>query len=300
MVEVCLAGTGGTVPLAYRWLTCCFVEIQGKALLIDCGEGTQIALKKSKCKLSKINGILITHFHADHVSGLPGLLLTLGNSGKTTPLVMIGAAGLSELISHLLSIAPFLPYPLEIVELSATEPDSFNLGNFHIASLPLTHGITCLGYGISFFKKPIFNPQKAEALGIPKNYFQALHCGGSVVINGQEFTPNMVLEGDRSPVKMVYMTDSSPVPEMVDFANQADLLICEGMHGDDAMKEKMAEKGHMLFSDAAAVAQEAGVKELWLTHFSPALHNPEDYLSVAQAIFQNAIVGQDGMRKTLI
>ena len=299
MLDICLAGTGGTVPLEHRWLACCFVEMQGKALLIDCGEGTQIALKKSKCKISKLSTVLITHFHADHVCGLAGLLLTLGNCGKTTGLTIVGALGVAKIVDSLLAVAPFLPYPIEIIELSQTQPDILKIGDVQISSLPLNHGIPCLGYSITVHRKPVFNPEKARALGVPKIYFRSLHEGNNVFINGKEIIPRMVLDKERMPLKMVYCTDSSPMGEMIDFAKLADLFVCEGMYGDDAMKEKMKEKGHMVFSQAAGIAKQADVKELWLTHFSPALQNPEAFLPVAQAVFPNTVVAYDGIRKSI-
>jgi ribonuclease BN (tRNA processing enzyme) len=117
MVDVCLPGTGGMIPLRNRWLTCCLIEYQGTVILIDCGEGTQIALKEAGCKLSRLDILLVTHFHADHIAGLPGLLLSLGNNGKTTPLTITGPAGLRKVVSALTVIAPVLPFPLIFDEL---------------------------------------------------------------------------------------------------------------------------------------------------------------------------------------
>jgi ribonuclease Z len=117
MLDVCLPGTGGVIPLKNRYLTCCWVEYEGSAVLIDCGEGTQIALQNTTCKLSHLDVLLFTHFHADHIAGLPGLLLSLGNHGKTSPLTIIGPVGLGQVVSCLTVIAPVLPYPVKLYEI---------------------------------------------------------------------------------------------------------------------------------------------------------------------------------------
>ncbi len=300
MLTVCLAGTGGMLPLENRWLTCCWIEDNGKAILIDCGEGTQIALKKAGCKLSHLEMLLFTHFHADHIAGLPGLLLTLGNHGKTTPLTICGPKGLREVVQALLVIAPVLPYPIELRELSDGEEEAPCWEDLRFFSLPLAHGVPCLGYRIEQTRKPVFNPKKAQALGIPPKLFGKLHCGETVTLeDGREILPEQVLDGARAPIRLCYCTDTLPIPEIAQFAQGADLMIAEGMYGEDAMCEKVREKGHMLFSDAARLAKEAKASRLWLTHFSPALEEPEAFIDRIQPIFPGAIVGGDGMRTIL-
>jgi ribonuclease Z len=276
------------------------MEHQGKALLIDCGEGTQIALRVAGCKVSRLDTLLITHFHADHMAGLPGLLLTIGNSNKSTPLTIIGPPGLQYVVSALTVIAPVLPYPVELLEWKDDAPTDMEFGDMHISSLPLLHSMPCLGYRIAFKRKPIFSPDKARALGIPQTLFHILHEGQSVILaDGRTIEPHTVLEGVRSPVQVCYCTDTRPMDEMIDFARDADLLISEGMHGDGAMQAKMEEKGHMLFSDSARLAKEAHAKRLWLTHYSPALADPEAYLENARIIFPDTAAASDGMRITL-
>jgi ribonuclease Z len=299
MLDVCLPGTGGMMPLPERWLSCCWLEYQGKALLIDCGEGTQIALKKAGCKLSRLDILLITHYHADHIAGLPGLLLTLGNHDKTTPLTIIGPKGLEAVVKALTIIAP-IPYPVELIEIKNNAEGYLEDGDLTISYLPLEHHIRCLGYRISFSRKPVFNPEKAELLGIPKPQYKNLHAGKSVILeDGRYIEPAQVLDGVREPLSVCFITDSVFTKDMPRFADGADLLICEGMYGDDDMRKKTEEKGHMIFSDAARLAKEAQVKKLWLTHFSPALKDPETYLDNAGAIFPGTAVGFDGIKTTL-
>ena len=300
MLDVCLPGTSGMIPLPERWLSCCWLEYQGKALLIDCGEGTQIALREAGCKISRLEILLVTHFHADHIAGLPGFLLTLGNHGKKTPLTIIGPKGLQTVVSALMIIAPALPYQVKLIELNNGEEGDLEDDDIVIAYLPLEHAMPCFGYRVSLKRKPIFNPEKAEQLGIPRKLYKTLHTGQQVLLDdGRRIEPDMVLDGERTPISVCFITDTVPKDTMADFARGADLLICEGMYGDDTMHDKMEEKGHMVFSDSARVARQAGVKALWLTHFSPAMKDPETYIDNARTIYKNTTIGFDGIKTTL-
>ncbi len=300
MVDVCLPGTGGMLPLVRRYLTCCWVEVMGKAILIDCGEGTQMALSAADCHVSRLECLLITHFHADHISGLPGLMLTLGNQGKTTPLIIAGPSGLGRVVNSLLIIARQLPFEIIIKELNQKETECFSIAGLEINTLPLRHKVPCLGYSLTYHRKPVFNPEKAAALGIPVTYYKHLHAGETVEVDGNTYTPDMVLDGARRPVKVTYCTDTKPMDAMADFARGSDLFICEGMYCDDEMRDKMNEKHHMLFSDAAAIARAAAVPELWLTHYSPALAHPSQYKDEVKKIFENTVISHDGIKKTII
>lgn len=300
MLDVCLPGTGGMIPLPERFLSCCWIEYQGKAILIDCGEGTQVALKKAGCKLSRLDILLITHFHADHIAGLPGLLLTLGNHGKKTPLTIVGPRGLRSVVSALMTIAPALPYRVELTELKNGAEENLEFGEIIIAYLPLDHGIPCFGYHVSLMRRPVFNPRKAEALGIPKTLYRQLHAGQPVRLDdGRCIEPDMVLDVGREPISVCFITDTVPKDTMADFARGADLLICEGMYGNEEMRLKMEEKGHMIFSDAARLAKSAQVKRLWLTHYSPALKDPKIHIENARAVFAAAGLGYDGIKISL-
>jgi ribonuclease Z len=313
MLDVILAGTGGMMPLPKRFLTTLFVELEGRAILIDCGEGTQVALKRVDCKLSRIKMLLITHFHADHISGLPGLLLSLGNAGKTDSLIIAGPRGLRRIVESLTVICPGLPFSLDIREIDTREPSSFewidsepeyahaNTPHFTITALPMRHRIPCLGYFLELKRPPVFNPEKAKSLDIPLKYYRVLHSGESVTLDdGRVITTEMVTDGSRKPVKISYCTDSAPFASIADFAYESDLFICEGMYADDSMRDKMEDKRHMLFSDAAKLAKQANVKELWLTHFSPAEINPKAGLVNVRKIFENTVIPNDGHHKELI
>ena len=299
MIQTTLIGTGGMLPLPDRWLTSLWVEYNGKACLIDCGEGTQIAINQHRLKLSHIDILLITHVHAAHISGLPGLLLSIGNCGKTGTLKIYGHTGISDTIRSLCRICPVLPFELEIHELHVTEISEFSWNDMTVGALPLRHGIDCLGYSLVLNRKPVFAPEKAKALGIDVKYWKSLHSGSTVTVNGMDITPDMVTEKQREPIKVTYMTDTVFFGDMVRFAENSDLLVAEGMYGDDEYIGKMREKGHMVFSQAAMLAKKSHSKELWLTHYSPALTAPHEYTEQVKSIFADTVVSKDGQTTIL-
>lgn len=299
MINVTLIGTGGMIPLPERFLSSCLIEYNGRSILIDCGEGTQISLHKGKLSMNRIDTILLTHCHADHVSGLPGLLLTIGNQGRTEPLYIISPRGSTKYINSLLIVCGFLPYEVKIAELHDTKPQVFEQIGLKITSIPLKHHINCLGYSLELSLNPHFQPENAKKLNIPVKYWKMLHNGSSVEVDDTIFTPDMVLGEPRKPIKISYITDTRPVKHIKDIIMGSDLFICEGMYGDDEQLSNAKEKMHMIFSEAATIAKDANVNELWLTHFSPSMNRPEEFIDYAKNIFPNSKTGRDLMTKTL-
>lgn len=304
MVNVCLLGTGGMMPLKNRWLTSFYIECNGKAILIDCGEGTQIAMAEAEIKMSKIDILLITHFHADHISGLAGFLLSLGNCSRTEPLTIYAPTGATEIIKNLTCICGGLPFNLEIHELSISKETIFKAPQIdellEITSMPVRHKVNCLCYSFNFKRKPVFNPQKAKNLDVPVQFWKNLHRGESITLdNGTVITTDMVTDGSRKNIKITYVTDTLPFDDIPNLAFRSNLLVCEGMYGDETQKQSMNEKHHMLMQDACNISKLAEVDELWLTHYSPAMKNPNEYYNQLVEIFPNVVISKDGQKKTL-
>jgi len=299
MINVTLIGTGGMIPLPNRFLSSCLIEYNGKSILIDCGESTQVSLSKGKFSISKIETILITHFHADHVTGLPGLLLSIGNCGRTSPLFILVPRGAGEIINSLLIVCGYLPFEVRILELPENKSVHFEKIGLNITSIPLMHHINCLGYSFELFLKPHFIPEKAKRLNIPVHLWKLLHNGQNIEFDNNIITPDMVLGSERKPIKISYVTDTRPINFINEIIKNSDLFICEGMYGDNEQYEDAIKKKHMLFSEAAHIAKDAKVSELWLTHYSPSLKNPEEYIDIARNIFPNTIAGYDLMTKKI-
>ncbi len=297
MIDVCLLGTGGMMPLPSRFLTSLYVRYNGRCVLIDCGEGTQITMKKRGISAKPIDVICFTHYHADHISGLPGLLLTMGNAERTEPLLMVGPKGLERVVNSLRVIAPELPFEIRFRELEGDE-NSFTveeMPDFEIKAFRVNHNITCYGYTMSLRRKGKFNVEAAQAAGIDRRYWNPLQKGETVFLeDGTVYTPDMVLGQERKGIKLTYCTDSRPTDSIVRNASGSDLFICEGMYGEPDKLEKARENKHMTFYEAARMARDAGVQEMWLTHYSPSLVNPMEFMQDTKKIFSNTIAAKDG------
>lgn len=293
MLDVCLLGTAGMMPLPYRWLTSLMLRYNGSSLMIDCGEGTQIAVKEAGLSFKPIDILCVTHFHADHISGLPGLLLTMGNAERTEPLTIIGPQGLERVVSALRIIAPELPFSIECVEIAEPEANLEKNG-YHIHAFRVRHNVTCYGYSVEIPRGGRFDVERAKALGVPLKLWNRLQKGETVEQDGAVYTPDMVLGPERKGLKVTYCTDSRPTDAIVEAASGADLFICEGMYAEKDKLAKAKQYKHMTFYEAAEMAKRAGVAELWLTHFSPSLMRAEDYMPAVRKIFANAYLGKDG------
>lgn len=295
MLDVCLLGCGGTMPLPGRWLTSLMLRCNGHSLLIDAGEGTQIAAREAGCSFKNLDTICLTHLHADHTAGLPGLLLTMGNMDRTDPVTLIGPPGTKRLLEAVKTIAPELVFPVWVTELEPNTTQTIPLGDWEITAFPVNHTVPCFGYQAQVPRAGRFDPVRAAALGIPKQLWRHLQSGECV----GGFTPQQVLGAPRRGIKLVYSTDTRPAKALYRCAEGADLLICEGMYGEADKLTKAKETCHMTFQEAAKTALRSNVRELWLTHFSPSLSRPEEYLSQAAAIFPNTSLGSNGRRTTL-
>lgn len=287
-MDITLLGTGGVMPLPDRGLTALYLRWEGRALLIDCGEGTQVAIRRQGLRFKPIAAILLTHYHADHISGLPGLLLTMGNEGRRETVTIYGPAGLEETVGALLAIVPELPFPLQLVTL--TEQAEFSLETLTVTAFPLNHGVPCLGYRLELPRPGKFDPARAVERGVPVALWSRLQQGES--LGG--YTPADVLGPPRESLRVLYATDTRPVNAIARLGEKADLMILEGMFGDPEKQRRAKESCHMTMAEAAGLAARAQAKALWLTHFSPATPHPEEFASLVTDIFPGTVLPVDG------
>lgn len=289
------------MPLPYRYLTSLMLRYNGKGILVDCGEGTQVALRKKGWSPKPVDVILFTHYHADHISGLPGMLLTMGNAERTEPVLMAGPKGLSRIVNSLRVIAPELPFEIQFLELSERE-QTFDLPgekDFHIHAFRVSHNVPCYGFAFELDRAGRFDTARAQAQGIPLKLWSRLQKGETIETEEGTYTPDMVLGPPRKGLKLVYSTDTRPCESIVKYASGADLLICEGMYGEPDKAEKAREHKHMTFTEAARIARKAAPKQMWLTHYSPSLIRPEEYMDPVRSIFPESIAARDGRTTTL-
>ena len=298
MLDVCLLGTGGMMPLPYRWLTALMTRFNGSSLLIDCGEGTQIAIKEKGWSFKPIDVICFTHYHGDHISGLPGLLLTMGNAERKEPLTLIGPKGLQRVVSALRIIAPELPFEIRYEEITEAEK-TFEMNGYRLKAFRVNHNVVCYGYTLEIDRAGKFDVERANLHHIPQKYWRFLQKGETVEEEGNVYTPDMVLGPARKGIKVTYTTDTRPTNSILEHAKGSDLFICEGMYGEKEKAPKAVEYKHMTFYEAAHLAKEADVKEMWLTHYSPSLAYPENYIDDVKAIFPAAVAAKDGRTVTL-
>lgn len=298
MLDVCLLGCGGMMPLPYRWLTALLTRFNGSSLLIDCGEGTQIAIKEKGWSFKPIDVICFTHYHGDHISGLPGLLLTMGNADRREPLTLIGPKGLERVVNALRVIAPELPFPIIYKEIEGAE-QVFEMNGYRLKAFRVNHNVLCYGYTMEIDRAGKFDPERAREEGIPQMYWKHLQKGATVEYEGRTLTPDLVLGPPRKGLKLTYTTDTRPTNSIRENAKNSDLFICEGMYGEKEKAAKAVEYKHMTFYEAAQLAKDAEVGELWLTHYSPSMPYAEEYMDEVRKIFPGAKAGKDKMSTEL-
>jgi len=299
MLDITLLGCGGMMPLPNRFLTAMLARYNGMSILIDCGEATQIALRKSGLSPKPIGIMCFTHFHADHISGLPGMLLTMGNAERTEPLIIIGPKGLTKVVSSLRAIAPELPFEVICKEINGPE-EIFEFDGFSIEAFRVNHNVICYGYSIVVPRSGMFSLEAAQKLPIERRYWGKLQNGETIVVDGVTYTPDMVMGPARKGLRATYSTDTRPVQSIVDHSKDADLLIIEGMYGEPDKQQNAIDHKHMTFAEAADIAVQADAKRMWLTHFSPSVVKPDQFMGPVVAKYPGAETGRDGKHIDLV
>ena len=287
------------MPLPNRHLTSVLLRREGELFLFDCGEGTQVSLRRLNLRWKKISVIFISHTHADHVTGIPGLLMLSSQVDRDDPLYIIGPPRITEYIETSRRVLDmYINYEIVIREI--TEPGIVYEGeDFHIRAFPLRHTKPCYGYTLEEDPRPgEFHPEKAEALGVTRGpLWAALQSGQPVKArDGSEVRPEQVLGGARSGRKFSFVTDTLPFNEIADDVAASDLFVCEGMF-EQALEESAREKKHMTAEQAARIALAAKVKKLALIHYSPRYteHELKQVIKEAEAIFPATVLSRDRM-----
>jgi ribonuclease Z len=294
MIDAVLLGTGGMMPMPGRWLSSLLIRVKGHLTLFDCGEGTQIAWRQSGWGFRRLGAICISHTHADHIAGLPGLLHAVANSGRTEPIDLFGPAGTAEVVRALRVIAPVLPFEVRVVELLGGERFALPGGLIGCCE-PGDHALPVLAYRVDLVRGRAFLPERARALGVPMRLWSQLQAGELASWEGGQATADAVLGPPRHGLGVAYVTDTRPVLALPGFLEGVDLLVCEGTYGSDEDHAKAVRNRHMTFREAATLARDANAKDLWITHFSPALEDPAAFAVNATRVFAGAEIGHDGL-----
>lgn len=302
MIDIKLLGCGGGMPTPDRYLSSLLINYRGRKILIDCGEGTQVSMKIANCGFKSIDYICITHIHGDHIIGLPGILSTIGNSGRLEPLTIVGPVGIKEAVEAFRVIVKELPYEIKIIE--APKEDIIVNNNYIdkdiiISTVEVDHSSPCIAYSFYIKRKAKFDINKAISNDVPKILWSKLQNGRDIKLDGKLYTKYMVMGQPRKGLKISFVTDTRPNNNIISFVDNSDLLICEGMYGDDNDIEKAIKNKHMIFRESANIAKNANVETLILTHFSPAIKDPNIYINNAIDIFENTIIGTDRMEFNL-
>lgn len=312
MLNVTLLGTGGGMPMPNRFLSSVVMNFKGRKILLDCGEGTQVSMRVNGTGFKSIDIICISHLHGDHIYGLPGLLSTIGNSGRTEDIYIIGPKGIKEVIDGFLITLPYLPYKLNILEdasdlefmvkkekMELVEEDEKISSDLSIKTLELEHSSPCLGYSFNIRRGRKFNVEKALMNKVPKEVWSKLQRNEEVSLNGVKYYSYMVLGDERKGIKLSYTTDTRPTDDIPGFIKESDLYICEGTYGSEEDMHKAIKNKHMTFKEAANLAKRGQVKELLLTHFSPSINDPKEFTNNAREVFENSHAGSDGEERVL-
>ena len=298
-MEAFILGSGGMMPLPYRHLTSVLLRRDGELFLFDGGEGTQVSLRRLNLKWKKINAIFVSHTHADHVTGLPGILMLSAQVERSEPLYIYGPPKIAEYIETSRKVLDmYINYPIVVKEITA--PCVVHSGDgYYVRAFPLEHTKTCVGYTLEELDRPgEFNPEKARTLNVPCGPLWSQLQNGQPVqsADGKTVTPEEVLGQKRSGRKFSFVTDTLYLPSIAREVMGSDLLICEGMFEDELIAQAR-EKKHMTASQAATIARDSHSKRMCMSHYSPRYtdRDLQKLLEQAQRIFPEAELSRDRM-----
>lgn len=298
MIDLLLLGNGAMVPLPDRPLSSLLMRSGGSLALFDCGEGTQVQMRTFHWGFRRLDAICLSHLHADHVAGLPGLLHTVANAGRTEPMHIYGPIGTRAVVDGLRVIAAWLPY--EVVVLELRDGDRFELpGGVRGSVCEAEHRVPCLAYRLDLDRSPAFDPVRAEALAVPRPFWSVLQRGEPVSVDGAVVQPHQVVGEPRQGIAFAFVTDTRPTNAIRELVHGVDLLVSEATYALDDEQEDAVRHGHMTIREACTLAKDADVGTLWLTHFSGRIANPMDHLDRARGVFSRTETGEPGLSARL-
>ncbi len=298
MLDFVLLGTSGMCPMPTRALSSCFIRIGEKCFLIDCGEGTQVELMRNKISTCDIDYILITHLHADHISGLMGVLLAMQMQGRRKELNIIGPRGLLKYISGFSMFIKGLEFKYNVVEKERPEKMKIKtkMSDIILDMVVCEHSVYCYAYSIELKRKKKFNADKEELKDLPMRYRSNLVNGEDVVYNGKTYYSKDFLLPAPKGCKFSIVTDTRPNMRLRKFVENSDLAVIEGMYMDDIDKEKAIRKRHMTWTESIGLVKVNNVGHFVLTHFSPSLQIPIGTNEKLKEMYPNGVIGIDGYK----
>lgn len=297
MIDLIFLGNGAMMPTPRRWLSSFLIRIDGRIILFDVGEGSQIPWQGNGWGFRRLDTICLSHWHADHIAGLPGVLHSVANSGRTEPLTIIGPKGTRTMVNYLRAVAAELPYPVVVADLANGQ--SWQIGLLRVSVILGAHRVPVLLYRFDLARGREFLSSRAESDGVAQAWWSQLAAGTDVFDGTRHIVSERYLGLPRRGISIGVMTDTRPVDAAQDHFRDVDLLIAEGTYGDSADEENAKRHKHMTFAEAARTARESGARRLVLTHFSPKMDDPTIWLANAQAEFADTTLADPGKTITL-
>ena len=288
-----MLGTSALLPTPERSLTSMLISSNGHSILVDCGEGTQTAARRAGVSLMKTEMIALTHFHGDHIFGLPGLMQTMSVMGRTEELLIVGPNGIEKELAPIMALTGKTAYPVILREFT---DGMLTCGEIKIQTFATNHKVISQGYVFTLDRNPEFLPNKAKELGIPVKFWGELQKGMDVIDGDRIYKSADVTGERRNGLKIVVSGDTAECDNLTEAVSEADLFVCEATYGEDDDKELAREYGHMTFRDACRTAKNGNAKRLLLTHFSQRIKDAEECLTEVMDEFPNTECATDGMK----